>query len=553
MRICFAFIFCFLFARQVSAQPDIVKTQGITSPMHQANVGRIFFTSKYVPTNQIQQSDFLTQYRLTHKSDLFFTAFMDNSLTNYVHRIAPDLSADSLAGRSNFQFNLLVDGHLVYRSNLIPGAPVRAVRDSATVLARPLINNKNSDGLWTESFWGRFMHSGGDTALTDGRHLLRMEIRPYVNQANGTKTGDVIAAGDLLVNVSRKLKLDLSTIRLTPVKPYKGLTVSKEKFNRDEIKELKGTIDSGVFKKISGIVVLKNSRILIEEYFNGETRDSLHDPRSVGKSFSSTLTGIAIGDGYLKNEYQPLKDFYNFKSYANYSPLKSNTSLYDLLTMSSVFDGDDDNFTSPGNEENMYPTPNWLRFTLDLPVKPQRSKDQWHYFTAGLILLGDILNQTVPGGLETYADKRLFRPLGITDYHWQYTPQNVPNTAGGIRLKALDFAKYGQLYKNNGVWKGKQLVPKDWVAKTFTRQRALPGRPNENYGYLFWNKTFHVNGRNYETWYCAGNGGNSIFVFKDQPLVIVITAAAYGQIYAHPQVDKIMEAYILPAVIDRQP
>lgn len=59
----------------------------------------------------------------------------------------------------------------------------------------------------------------------------------------------------------------------------------------------------------------------------------------------------------------------------------------------------------------------------------------------------------------------------------------------------------------------------------------------------------HVGGKAYETFYCSGNGGNSIFIFKDQPLVVVVTATAYGQVYAHTQVDKLMEQYILPAVM----
>ena len=69
------------------------------------------------------------------------------------------------------------------------------------------------------------------------------------------------------------------------------------------------------------------------------------------------------------------------------------------------------------------------------------------------------------------------------------------------------------------------------------------------YGLLFWNMTYHVDGRPYETFFCTGNGGNKIFVFLDQPLVVVVTATAYGKPYMHTQVDKMMERYILPAVV----
>jgi hypothetical protein len=60
--------------------------------------------------------------------------------------------------------------------------------------------------------------------------------------------------------------------------------------------------------------------------------------------------------------------------------------------------------------------------------------------------------------------------------------------------------------------------------------------------------TFSVNGKNYETFYSSGNGGNKIFIFKDEPLVIVITSTAYNKPYSHSQVNKMMEQYILPAV-----
>ena len=116
-------------------------------------------------------------------------------------------------------------------------------------------------------------------------------------------------------------------------------------------------------------------------------------------------------------------------------------------------------------------------------------------------------------------------------------------------MSALDFAKYGLLYKNGGQWNGKQVIPTNWVTRSFSKHIALPGRENEFYGYLFWNKTYQVNGKNFETFYATGNGGNKIFVFKDQPLVVVVTATAYNRPYAHPQVDKIMERYILPAVL----
>ena len=87
--------------------------------------------------------------------------------------------------------------------------------------------------------------------------------------------------------------------------------------------------------------------------------------------------------------------------------------------------------------------------------------------------------------MEKYAHEKLFKPLEITNYQWQYTPQKVVNTAGGLQLSALDYAKYGQLYQNKGRWNGKQIVPSEWVTKSHSNYFA--DMQNETpYGYLTW-------------------------------------------------------------------
>jgi len=349
-----------------------------------------------------------------------------------------------------------------------------------------------------------------------------------------------------------KPQIDEKSLAPTPIAPGGGWPVSGDPYDRDKIRELKREIAEGVYKDIHSIVVIKDGKLLIEEYFNGVDRGTLQNTRSVGKSFTSTMMGIAIHDGHIKGVDQTLKDFYDLKTFANFSAKKESVTLKSLLTMSSGFDANDDDQNSAGNEEKMYPTDNWVKFALDLPMDEKTEiGEKWRYFTAGMIVLGDILNRKVPGGLEAYSAHKLFQPLGIKKYTWEYTPQKVVNTAGGLQMSALDFAKFGQLYKNGGSWNGEQIIPADWVNKTFTRYQKVPYGPKLNYGYLFWNTTYKIGDRSYETYFATGNGGNKIFVFKDQPLVIVITATAFGKWYMHRQIDSMMERFVLPAVLTR--
>ena len=379
--------------------------------------------------------------------------------------------------------------------------------------------------------------------------MLRMEARPYLKTSE-IKVGDLIAKGEIEL-IIKKPTVSESQISIQKILPGSGWPGSPTDFDTTLIRELNKKIAQNDFKEIKSIVIIKSGKLLLEEYFNGANRETLHDTRSVGKTFTSAMMGIAVQEGFIKNEDQKLGEFYDLKKFNNYSPFKESVTIKSLLTMSSGFKGSDDDEESPGNEEKMYPTNNWVKFALDLSMDSSKKiGENWDYFTAGVVLLGDILHQGVPGGLEKYADAKLFSPLGIKNYQWQYTPQKVANTAGGIRLRALDLARFGQLYQNNGAWNEKQIISKNWIEKSLTRQLKLPGSENEYYGYLLWNTSFTINNKSYEAFYLSGNGGNKVYIFKDAALVIVITSTAYNKPYMHRQVNKMMDRYVLPAVLD---
>ncbi len=539
-----------LFCACAFGQADVVTSEGITSQLHRVNLAKILFTAKPIAAENLQEKDFLTTVELRGTTDLNFRAFLANSLTNYLHQLAPELTLDELTRQGNYQFSFFLDGALVYQENMNPFWIRAENKNKQTTLGMTLINAAEPDsGSAGARIWRLFLMNGGAEALTAGVHRLKIELRPYL-RISLNKVGGLIAAGELQVIVPPKSASDKRVTAVQAIQPNSGWPVPKPLYDKRKLEHLNRAIAEKLYKDIQSVVVIRDGKLLIEEYFNGATRGTLHDTRSVGKSFTSTMMGIALNDGYIKSENQTLRDFYDLRKFANYSPKKESVTIKSLLTMSSGFDANDDDQNSPGNEEKMYPTNDWVKFALDLPMDEKRNVgERWAYFTAGVILLGDILNKSVPGGLEKYAEKKLFQPLGITKYEWQYTPQKVPNTAGGIRMRALDFARYGQLYRNGGQWNGKQVLRRTWVEKTFTKQIPLSQGGDDYYGYLFWNTTFDIDGKKHEAFFATGNGGSKIFVFKDEPFVIVITATAYNKWYMHAQVFSMMNRYILPAVM----
>lgn len=542
-------LFVLIMISGFSSGQNIVEPEKIENSVQKNHVNKIVFLDKVIPLENLKESDFSKTMIFQEDKDFDIRVFLDNSLINYLHQMDASLSVDELLKKGNYQFNFLVDGKLMYTENLNSGAGTAESKKLKTNFRIPLITTKNEDS-WGKYMWMRFyLTNGGIDALETGSHTLKIEIKPYLKLST-LKVGKVIAEGEITLIVPKK-NISAEQIAIQKIKPNSGWKVSDEKFNPEKIKTLNQKIAENRFREITGIVVIKNEKLLLEEYFNGYKRDSLNDTRSVGKSFASALMGIAIKDSYIKNENQSLKEFYNLNQFSNYSSKKDSVTIKSLLTMSSAFDGNDQDEESPGNEENMYPTDNWVKFVLDLPMNENKIGKTWNYFTAGVVLTGDILDKSVPKGLENYAQSKLFQPLGINNYKWQFTPQQKPSLAGGLRMKALDFAKFGQLYKNNGIWNGKTILDKNWIEKSFTNYLANT-KDFEGYGYLFWRKVYKVGDKSFESYQSNGNGGNKIIIFTEIPVVIVITAKAYNKPYAHSQADKMVEEYILPAIMSNK-
>ncbi|MCD1116429.1 serine hydrolase domain-containing protein [Chryseobacterium turcicum] len=529
----------------LSQTKNIVGTEKIENQTQKNHLNQILFLDKVVPLDDLKESDFLKTMIFQEDKDFDIRVFHDNSLVNYLHQLDNSLTVDELLKKGNYQFTFYVDGKLIYTENLNSGAGKSEDKKIKTNFRIPFLNTQNEDS-WGRYLWSRFYFAnGGLDALEEGNHTLKIEIKPYLKTST-LKVGNVIASGEIKLIVPKK-NVSEEQITIQKIKPNSGWKVSEEKFDQEKIRLLNQKIAENKFREITGIVVIKNNQLLLEEYFNGYNRDSLNDTRSVGKSFASALAGIAMKDGYLKSENQKISEFYDLKTFKDYSSKKDSVTIKSLMTMSSSFDGNDSDYDSPGNEENMYPTENWVKFTLDLPMTENKIGEKWSYFTAGAVLSGDILDKSVPKGLENYADKKLFKPLEIKNYKWQYTPQNKVSLAGGLRMRALDLAKFGQLYKNNGVWNGKTILNKDWIKKSFTNYFSDTS-DFEGYGYLFWRKIYKIGNKSFETYQSSGNGGNKIIMFSELPIVMVITAKAYNKPYSHSQVDKMVQEYVLPAV-----
>lgn len=322
------------------------------------------------------------------------------------------------------------------------------------------------------------------------------------------------------------------------------------------LRDMEAGIRGGEFNKIGSVLIAKGGKLAYEGYFDGDAA-TLRDTRSATKSITDALVGIAIAEkklsGVNARVLQLLPE--RARKMQNPDPRKDRITVEDLLTMSSPLECDDWNDASRGNEERMYVIEDWAQFVLDLPVRgrmhlgeqaePPKYGRNFSYCTGGVFVLSEVLEKATGTRTDRYAQEKLFGPLGITDATWVYSPLNIPQTGGGLRLTSRDLLKIAELYRRGGTWHGKRLLEEAWV-RASTQPHAQIDDQTE-YGYLWWLKTFKSGGKEHPAFYMSGNGGNKVAVFPSLDLSVVITSTNYNTRGMHEQTDKLLTDYILAA------
>lgn len=339
---------------------------------------------------------------------------------------------------------------------------------------------------------------------------------------------------------------------LPPTGAHHGIYIASP-----QLDSLDAAIRANQFEQITSVLVSRKGQLVMEQYYNGYTDTTLHDTRSATKTITSILMGLAIDHKYIPSAQTPVFSYFKGRQLQHPDPRKNKITIEDLLTMSSLLECDDDNQYSAGNEERMYLTEDYVRFALDLPVKgfpawvpkPEASPygRSFSYCTAGTLLLGGAIERATHMPVDQFARKYLFGPLGIQGEQWQRTPTGMPMTGGGLKLHSRDYLKLGQLYLNKGMWEGKQLISAEWVKQSVTPHANA--RENTDYGYLWWLQRFGPMSRQQAAYYMAGNGGSKVAVFPDLDVVVVITSRRYGNIKGHLQTEKMLNDYIVPAMM----
>ena len=301
--------------------------------------------------------------------------------------------------------------------------------------------------------------------------------------------------------------------------------------------DLQTAIDAGELPGLHSVVVTLDQEIIGEAYFAGADErwgtslgivkhgpDTLHDARSVTKSVVGLLYGIALGDGLVPGLDTPILSLFPEYEDLRDGSDREKITVRNALTLQMGTEWNENlPYSDPRNSEiAMENAPDRYRYVLEQPMVDIPGTE-WSYNGGAVALIGKLIADGAGMPLDDFAKDRLFEPLGIRDFDWVHSHDNVPSAASGLRLTARDLAKIGGLVANGGRHDGRQIVPESWLEASFVPASMI--QDGFFYGFLW----YLADGPGGDRLVIAvGNGGQRLTVQPKAGFVVSTFAGNYN-------------------------
>lgn len=259
-------------------------------------------------------------------------------------------------------------------------------------------------------------------------------------------------------------------------------------------------------RSVRSMLIIRNDTLLYDFYGQQTTAEDLNPSYSVAKSYTSALIGIAISEGHIKSVNQQVIDFIpELKDV----PMAEKLQVEHLLNMTSGFKPKFKTLTEVYYGNDVTKTLKWVEFAHE-PGTYQE------YINLDVQLLGLILHRATGKKPSEYLSVKIWKPINAcSDAIWTTDKNGEDKTFCCMGATALDYAKFGRLFLNNGNWNGTQVVPEQWVKTSLSRDTT--NGSSHGYNYLW-----HVGLKPYGDFMADGMYKQNIYVHPKKNIIIVL-------------------------------
>ena len=310
---------------------------------------------------------------------------------------------------------------------------------------------------------------------------------------------------------------------------------------RDNKEIAKTLADFVISTGTSSFIIIKDEKIIYEQYANGYDRTSINTSFSMAKSIVSLLIGKAVEDGRINSEYQPVSDFIHEFTGTNMEHI----TIKDLLTMRSDISYEGSGFLWFQDDAYTYWMPDLRKLALNHRVLTDKYQGKMRYNNYHPLLLGIILERSAGMSVSEYFERSFWRQIGSEyDASWSLDSDKTrfEKMESGLNFRSIDFVKIGSMLLNDGYWNGRQIINPNWIrtsaivdfpineneyADTF-----LEGR-NIGYGYMWYSRPSPSGGVDFWAW---GKYDQILYVSPANNMVILRTGSKNGNVLDYSEV-----------------
>ena len=300
-------------------------------------------------------------------------------------------------------------------------------------------------------------------------------------------------------------------------------------------------------KNVHSVLLIKNGKLVLEEYFYGYDRDKLHFLASVSKSVTSLCVGLSIDQKMTGGVETKVHDLFPEYTGTKWIDQKYPVTLRHALTMSAGLEWDSMKYHRKDPRHTtyqLYESDDPIKFILERNLA--ETPGYKFYYNSGLtILLGEIIENTTGQSIDRFSGRYLFSRLGIDDYHWDKFSDGRIQTDGGLHLRPRDMAKIGYMVLKKGRWNGDQIISEAWIRESTGRHIDAQGI---GYGYQWWIGKTLSSTQPIEVLFASGHGGQKIFIIPQLDLVAVFTSRVFNP-KGHSGPEGFLLEYIIPAMM----
>jgi len=301
---------------------------------------------------------------------------------------------------------------------------------------------------------------------------------------------------------------------------------------------------------IHALLIARNGKLAVEEYFHGYHRDLPHDSRSASKSVTSILAAAAMHDGIDLSWDTAAYPLFDTAELLQREPERGDITLRHLVNMNTGLDCDDRNPESAANEDYLWDHADELDFyehTINVDVVRPPGQVAT-YCSASANLAGGVIAAVADKSLLSLIEQLVAEPLAIKRYSVPHSPDGHPFMGGGIRWLARDFLKFPQLLLNDGVWNGRRVLSEPDVQRMLTPAVKMDG--GRDYAYLWWIADYPYRGRTMRAHFMGGNGGQIAMLIPELDLSVVFNAGNYSDRVMFRIQEELIPNFILPAIME---